>query len=49
MGDHLQIETTVACNFKSIFIKAPYDNEIPDSFLVFDADEKLEVMEEYLA
>ena len=49
MGHQLQIETTLALNFESIFVKAPYDNEIPDSFLVFDADEKLEVIEEYLA
>ena len=48
MADKLNIETTLALNQLDIFVKAHYDKNMEQSFIVFDADEKLEAIEEYL-
>ena len=31
-----------------MFIKAPFNKSVPHSFIVFDADERMEAIEEYL-
>ena len=49
MGDELKIETTLAYTHTDIFVKAPFNNNMATSFVVFDADERLECIEEYLS
>ena len=48
MGDELGVETTLSFNHTDVFVKAPYNKKMPHAFNVFDADEKLECIEEYL-
>ena len=49
MGNDLGTETTLGYNFTNLFIKAPYSNEYKHAFLKFDADELVEIIEEYLS
>ena len=49
MGEELEIETTLSYSFTNIFVKSPYKKNLPYCFNAFDADEKLEAMEEYLS
>ena len=47
-GDKIGVETTLSFNHTDVFVKAPYNKKMPHAFNVFDADEKLECIEEYL-
>jgi hypothetical protein len=47
-ADKLGVETTLTFNHTDVFVKCPYNKYVPFSFNVFDADEKLECIEEYL-
>lgn len=47
-ADELGVETTLSLNHSDVFVKAPYNKKVPHSFIVFDADERLEAIEEYL-
>ena len=47
-ADELGVETTLHQNSTDVFIKAPYNKKVPHSFIVFDADERMEAIEEYL-
>lgn len=47
-ADKLGVETTLTFNHTDVFVKCPYNKSVPYSFCVFDADEKLECIEEYL-
>ena len=47
-ADELGIETTLTFKHGSMFVKAPYAQVAPHAFNVFDADERLEAIEEYL-
>jgi|APSaa5957512535_1039671.scaffolds.fasta_scaffold206898_1 hypothetical protein len=47
-ADDLGVETTLSINHSDVFVKAPYNKKVPHCFNVFDADERLEAIEEYL-
>lgn len=48
-ADELGIETTLSFNHTDVFVKAPYNKDYPEAFNVFDADERQEAIEEYIA
>jgi len=47
-ADELGVETTLAFNHSDVFVKAPYNKDHANAFLVFDADERQEAIEEYI-
>tara|TARA_B110000285_G_C15101876_1_gene605472 strand:+ start:1797 stop:2063 length:267 start_codon:yes stop_codon:yes gene_type:complete len=47
-ADSLGVETTLTFNHTDVFVKCPYNKYAPFAFNVFDADEKLECIEDYL-
>jgi hypothetical protein len=47
-ADELGVETTLSFNHNDVFVKAPYNKKMPFAFNVFDADERLEAIEEKL-
>ena len=48
MADELKVEATLSFLHTDIFVKAPFNKTMPHSFNQFDADERLEAIEEYL-
>ena len=49
MADELKLDTTLAFSHTDMFVKAPFDKKMASSFTAFDADERLETIEEYLS
>ena len=47
-ADELGVETTLSFMHTDVFVKAPYNKDHAGSFLVFDADERQEAIEEYI-
>ena len=47
-ADELGVETTLSFSHTDVFVKAPFNKEHSQSFLVFDADERQEAIEEYI-
>ena len=48
MAHELKVETTLSFLHTDIFVKAPFNKNMLHSFNQFDADEKLEAIEEFL-
>jgi len=47
-AEALGIETTLAYSQTKVFVKAPFSERMKSSFVTFDADEKVETIQEYL-